>query len=122
MLKKQVRSVEEILELIELIKSSQNITMMQIEKECGIGTGTISRWKNATPRINNVLKVLDFLNVTIVLYTEKLDACESGESTNAIAEENLDIDTALVILLMKILKSNTLSDKEKLYKILQAFA
>ncbi len=36
-----------------------------IEKECGLGSGTISKWKNSSPSVDKLLSVAQYLNVSL---------------------------------------------------------
>ena len=52
---------ENILKLCE--KHGTNI--MNVEKACGLGNGTISGWKDSNPRVDRLKLVADFFGVTI---------------------------------------------------------
>lgn len=54
-----------ILIKIESLCKSKGITISKLEKECGIGNGTIARWDKSFPRTDNLKKVADFLGVSI---------------------------------------------------------
>ena len=121
MAERELRSIDDFLNLVEEICKSKGIKVRQLEKEAGISLGMISRWRKSkmTPTLKNVLKILRLLDVKIILHTNELkDNSEVEEENNPI----LDEDTLLVLLMVKILKSEIdSSDKEKLYKILKAF-
>lgn len=42
-----------------------NIPLYIFEKECGLGNGTISGWKNSMPRVDSLQKVAKRMNITI---------------------------------------------------------
>lgn len=42
-----------------------NIPLYIFEKECELGNGTISGWKNSNPRIDSLQKVAKRMNTTI---------------------------------------------------------
>lgn len=42
-----------------------NIPLYIFEKECGLGNGTISGWKNSMPRVDSLQKVAKRMNTTI---------------------------------------------------------
>ena len=50
---------------IQNICKQKKISISKIENECNIGTGTIGGWKYSSPRIANLQKVADYLNVPI---------------------------------------------------------
>ena len=60
-----------ILEKIESLCKSRGITIAKLEKECGIGNGTIARWDKSFPRTDNLKKVADFLGVSIEFLLER---------------------------------------------------
>lgn len=43
----------------------RNIAVSKLEKEVGLGNGTISSWAKRSPSVDNVSKVAKFLGVTI---------------------------------------------------------
>lgn len=43
----------------------QGISIMQLEKECEIGNGTIGGWRNGNPRLDTLKKVADRFHVTV---------------------------------------------------------
>lgn len=43
----------------------KNIPLYIFEKECGLGNGTISGWKNSNPRVDSLQKVAKRMNITI---------------------------------------------------------
>lgn len=112
MVEREVRAKEDILDLIHEVKRKEKIPNAAIEQQCGIGVGSISKWKSSDPSIGNVLKVLSVVNVKLVLQIDE------SEKDNYHSELDMLIrDTA-----EKVLKNcKSLSDKERLYKVLQAF-
>lgn len=43
----------------------KNITISKLEKEIGLGNGTIGRWAKVSPSVENAKKVADFFGVTV---------------------------------------------------------
>ena len=66
-----------LLKRIEALCKEREITISRLEKECGIGNGTIRGWEKSFPRSDNLKKVADFLNVSIEKLLE--DAREEKE-------------------------------------------
>ena len=60
-----------ILKRIESLCKSRGITISKLEKECGIGNGTIARWNKSFPRTDNLMKVADFLEISIECLVEE---------------------------------------------------
>lgn len=50
--------------LVALCKE-KGITFCKLEKECGIGNGTIARWKTSSPSVANLKAVADYFGVTV---------------------------------------------------------
>ena len=53
-----------IKKIVSLCKQ-RNISIAQLEREIGLGNGTIGGWKKSSPTIDNVKKVAEFFCVTI---------------------------------------------------------
>ena len=63
-----------ILANITKLCKSKGISVARLERETGIGNGTISRWENSSPTIDSVRKVAKFFEVTIdELISDTLD-------------------------------------------------
>lgn len=45
------------------IANRDGLSLNEIERRAGVGHGSISRWKTQTPKITNLLKVAEALNV-----------------------------------------------------------
>ena len=41
------------------------ISVAKLERETGIGNGTIGRWEKSTPNVDNAKKVADYFGVTV---------------------------------------------------------
>lgn len=54
-----------IAEKIEILCQKRGINISKLEKECGIGNGTISRWNKSYPRTDTLKKVADYFGVSI---------------------------------------------------------
>lgn len=54
-----------IVEKIEILCKKRKINISKLEKECGIGNGTIARWEKSYPRTDNLKKVADYFGVSI---------------------------------------------------------
>ena len=52
---------ERIIELCE----EKDISQRRLQEEVGMSTGTISKWKKQTPRIDKLQKVADYFNVDV---------------------------------------------------------
>lgn len=112
MVEREVRTKEDILEWIYKMQRKKEISITAIEKKCEIGAGCISKWKRADPSTGNVLKVLSVLNVKLVLQIDELEEDNSHS----------ELDILIHNTAREALKNcKSLKDKERLYKVLQAF-
>lgn len=68
-----------ILKRIESLCKSRGITISKLEKECGIGNGTIARWNKSFPRTDNLKKVADFLEISIECLVEEKEKAAGQE-------------------------------------------
>lgn len=59
-----------ILEKIRKLCSQKGITISELEKECGIGNATISRWDKSFPRMDTLIKVAKYFEVSIEYFLE----------------------------------------------------
>ena len=54
-----------MLEKIKKLCKEQGKTLASLEKECGLGNGTISKWGRNSPSVDKVSAVAKILNVSI---------------------------------------------------------
>ncbi len=54
-----------ILDVIVKLCKEHNVSISKVEKDCGIGNGTIRGWNKSFPRTDNLKKVADYFGVTI---------------------------------------------------------
>lgn len=71
-------------ELIQRLKSTateRGVTFNRIERECGLGNGTIKRWGEQSPRLDKLVMVARFLDVSLdylVFGTLQTESSPSG--------------------------------------------
>lgn len=133
MIEREIRSEKDLVDWIHEVIDIKNMKMRKIEAESGKSQGSISRWKKFSPNLNSVLKVLSILDAKMVLRayeseeeqaeseiekTEEVETMDTEHGETEISEfDMLILDSA-----KKALKNcNSLPEKERLYKILQAF-
>ena len=54
--------------LLDKIKekcTEKNISVVKLEDTLGFGRGTIYKWENVSPSVNNLKKVADYLGCTV---------------------------------------------------------
>ena len=54
-----------IVDRIKLKCTEKNRTISNLEKECGLGHGTIRRWNENSPTVDKVKTIADFLQVSL---------------------------------------------------------
>ena len=54
-----------LLDNILLLCKEKKISVAGLEKEIGLGNGTIGRWGTSSPTVENVRKVAEFFSVTV---------------------------------------------------------
>lgn len=50
---------------IKKLCMENNMSISQVEKEAGLGNGTISGWKESMPRLDNIQSVAKVLHTTV---------------------------------------------------------
>lgn len=59
-----------ILKKIEALCQKKGISISKLEKECGLGNATITRWDESIPRADNLKKVADYFGKDIKYFLE----------------------------------------------------
>nr|DAS81885.1 MAG TPA: repressor protein [Caudoviricetes sp.] len=54
-----------IYEKVKRICKERKISIFQLERNCGIGNGTIGRWRNSKPNTETIKKVADYLRLSV---------------------------------------------------------
>ncbi len=50
---------------LDFIIKERGLTLSRVEKECGLGNGTIKRWESQSPRLDKLVSVARFLNISL---------------------------------------------------------
>lgn len=74
---------DELYQRIKMKCSQMNITISQLEKELGFGTGTIGKWMQSSPSIEKVMKVAQYFNCSL----DELCGLKSNNSEEKIIEK-----------------------------------
>lgn len=56
---------------IKKLCEKSGVSFTRIEKETGLGNGTISKWKDSIPTVDKLKKVADYFGVTVDELLEK---------------------------------------------------
>lgn len=54
-----------IYENVKAIADKKGISIYELEKKAGLGNGTIGKWNDVSPNVENLSKVAKVLNVSI---------------------------------------------------------
>lgn len=65
------------IERLDALLKEKKMSRRQLEREAGLGTGTISRWRTNSPSMANLQKVADVLGVSIGYLSGEEDATAS---------------------------------------------
>lgn len=57
--------MSELINRIEAAIIQKGLTFNRVERECGLGNGTIKRWSEQSPRLDKLALVADFLDVSL---------------------------------------------------------
>lgn len=57
--------MSELINRIEAAIIQKGLTFNRVERECGLGNGTIKRWSEQSPRLDKLALVADFLGVSL---------------------------------------------------------
>lgn len=68
-----------MVEIIRTLVAQNGITLKSLEKEIGIGNGTIRKWNQSHPRIDTLQKVADYFGVSIDYLVGRTNTPEINE-------------------------------------------
>ena len=72
-----------IYERIESLRKSKGLSQGKLEKQLGFSNGSISKWKNSTPKVERLQKLADFFGVSVeYLMTGKEDEQNEKDNTD----------------------------------------
>ena len=72
-----------IYERIESLRKSKGLSQGKLEKQLGFSNGSISKWKNSTPKVERLKKLADFFGVSVeYLMTGKEDEQKEKDNTD----------------------------------------
>ena len=72
-----------IYERIKSLRKSKGLSQWKLEKQLGFSNGSISKWKNSTPKVERLQKLADFFGVSVeYLMTGKEDEQKEKDNTD----------------------------------------
>lgn len=77
-----------IYERIESLRKSKGLSQGKLEKQLGFSNGSISKWKNSTPKVERLQKLADFFGVSVeYLMTGKEDEQKGKDNTDDLKQK-----------------------------------
>lgn len=73
-----------LVDRISQIAKEKGLTFKALEREVGLGNGTIKRWEVQSPRLDGLIKVAEYLQVSLdtLVYDDSRTSNESGEKAH----------------------------------------
>lgn len=71
-----------IVDRLQAIVKERGTNFKQLEVDCGLGNGVIRRWDMQSPRLDKLVKVADYLNVSLDYLVYGRTASESSDSSD----------------------------------------
>lgn len=85
-----------IYERIESLRKSQGLSQGKLEKQLGFSNGSISKWKNSTPKVERLQKLADFFGVSVeYLMTGKEDEQKEKDNTGDLKQKYSELEELL---------------------------
>lgn len=85
-----------IYERIESLRKSQGLSQWKLEKQLGFSNGSISKWKNSTPKVERLQKLADFFGVSVeYLMTGKEDEQKEKDNTDDLKQKYEELEELL---------------------------
>lgn len=69
-----------IVDRLQAIAKERGTTFKQLERDIGLGNGTIRRWEDQSPRLDKLTKVADYLHVSLDYLVYGRSVSEPGKS------------------------------------------
>ncbi len=79
--------MKNMVEKIRRLCNVQGKTLASLEKECGLGSGTINKWDKSSPSVNKVVAVANALGVPVISLIE--DEASEGSSPQFVRRTEL---------------------------------
>lgn len=85
-----------IYERIESLRKSKGLSQGKLEKQLGFSNGSISKWKNSTPKVERLQKIADFFGVSVeYLMTGKEDEQKGKDNTDDLKQKYRELEELL---------------------------
>ena len=98
-----------ICERVRMLCENRGITIYRLEKDCGFGNGSVMKWNNSSPKVENVMKVADYFCVSTDYLLGREEKSVMERPTSEIAEN-------FIREFSEQMKEKAFQDIAKLYK------
>lgn len=103
-----------LVEKVQELCTRKGLTLIGLEREIGLGRGSIRRWDENSPSIDKVKKVANYFNITV---SELI-----GENEKTIEEIIRNNFSEEIIEIQKSLEKLSPEMKKKMLKMIKTFA
>jgi len=103
-----------IVERLQFIVKSRGTNFKQLERDCGIGNGTIRRCDEKSPGLDKIYKVADFLQISLDYLVYGRESI-STESPNCLGVQLSQSENDLIAMLRAL----PLRDRDDLFDFVQ---
>lgn len=82
-----------VVESIESAIKEKGLTFKSLERECGLGNGTIRRWETQSPRLDGLLKVANYLHMSLdeLVYGCSETETEADPAAHEVASSRFEV-------------------------------
>ena len=98
--------MSELIGRIEATIKDRGLTFNKVERECGLGNGTIKRWAEQSPRLDKLVVVAEYLDVSLdylvsgVLRSESTPKGELGPTCDGVPLSQMEADMVAMFRLL----------------------
>lgn len=82
-------------ERIEELRKASGLSQGKLEKELGFSNGSISKWKNSTPKYERLQKIAQYFGVTVEYLMDGKESAEKEKASALTHKDERDIEKIL---------------------------
>lgn len=83
-------------ERIEELRKASGLSQGKLEKELGFSNGSISKWKNSTPKYERLQKIAQYFGVTVEYLMDGKETAEKEKNSALTNKDERDIEKILI--------------------------
>lgn len=80
--------MSELVNRLESVLKEKDLTFNRVERDCGLGNGTIKRWSGQSPRLDKLVRVSEYLEISLDFLV--FGSLRSESSLNGEGQVNLN--------------------------------